>query len=239
MPTDFAALLNCALFAAEDRGSRNICATKIPIAMSLTERCASQRVLKIPTIRCREKFQWRVLFSNHALENSPLRCARLERREERSRGRAVRRALAPRRRRPADAHAREPPAPRSPPVRRDARRVRADRRLQLPLGMGHRPGGRTRRGPRGMTGAGRRVAAFRALHASGCFVIPNPWDLGSARLLAGLGHRAGAVTDSAGAQRGERVGSESRCSRPIILPRLGCSGPGFNWLACLRIDTES
>lgn len=29
--------------------------------------------------------------------------------------------------------------------------------------------------------------AFRALHASGCFVLPNPWDVGSARLLAHLG----------------------------------------------------
>ena len=27
------------------------------------------------------------------------------------------------------------------------------------------------------------VAAFRALHASGCFVLPNPWDVGSAVYL--------------------------------------------------------
>ncbi len=26
-------------------------------------------------------------------------------------------------------------------------------------------------------------AAFRALHREGCFVIPNPWDVGSARML--------------------------------------------------------
>jgi 2-methylisocitrate lyase-like PEP mutase family enzyme len=38
--------------------------------------------------------------------------------------------------------------------------------------------------------------AFRRLHESGCFVIPNPWDLGSARLLAGLGFRALATTSS-------------------------------------------
>jgi 2-methylisocitrate lyase-like PEP mutase family enzyme len=42
-----------------------------------------------------------------------------------------------------------------------------------------------------------QVAAFRALHASGCFVIPNPWDLGSARLLARLGFKA-LATSSAG-----------------------------------------
>ena len=37
---------------------------------------------------------------------------------------------------------------------------------------------------------------FRELHRSGCFVIPNPWDVGSARLLAGLGFTALATTSS-------------------------------------------
>jgi 2-methylisocitrate lyase-like PEP mutase family enzyme len=41
------------------------------------------------------------------------------------------------------------------------------------------------------------VAAFRALHASGCFVIPNPWDVGSAKCLAHLGFKA-LATSSAG-----------------------------------------
>jgi 2-methylisocitrate lyase-like PEP mutase family enzyme len=41
-----------------------------------------------------------------------------------------------------------------------------------------------------------RRDTFRRLHESGCFVIPNPWDLGSARLLAGLGFRALATTSS-------------------------------------------
>jgi 2-methylisocitrate lyase-like PEP mutase family enzyme len=39
-------------------------------------------------------------------------------------------------------------------------------------------------------------AAFRALHAKGCFVIPNPWDAGSARLLQHLGFAALASTSS-------------------------------------------
>lgn len=39
-------------------------------------------------------------------------------------------------------------------------------------------------------------AAFRALHARGCFVIPNPWDVGSARLLQHLGFSALATTSS-------------------------------------------
>jgi 2-methylisocitrate lyase-like PEP mutase family enzyme len=35
-----------------------------------------------------------------------------------------------------------------------------------------------------------RRQEFRALHQSGCFVIPNPWDIGSAKLLAQLGFKA-------------------------------------------------
>jgi 2-methylisocitrate lyase-like PEP mutase family enzyme len=37
---------------------------------------------------------------------------------------------------------------------------------------------------------------FRRLHESGCFVIPNPWDVGSARYLARLGFQALATTSS-------------------------------------------
>ncbi|SAK57573.1 PEP phosphonomutase [Caballeronia catudaia] len=39
-------------------------------------------------------------------------------------------------------------------------------------------------------------AAFRALHESGCFMLPNPWDAGSARYLATLGFKALATTSS-------------------------------------------
>lgn len=41
-----------------------------------------------------------------------------------------------------------------------------------------------------------RRAAFRKLHESGCFVIPNPWDIGTARYLRQLGFRALATTSS-------------------------------------------
>lgn len=41
-----------------------------------------------------------------------------------------------------------------------------------------------------------RRAAFRKLHASGCFLIPNPWDAGSARALEKLGFKALATTSS-------------------------------------------
>ena len=41
-----------------------------------------------------------------------------------------------------------------------------------------------------------RRRKFRRLHEAGCFVLPNPWDLGSARLLARLGFPALATTSS-------------------------------------------
>jgi 2-methylisocitrate lyase-like PEP mutase family enzyme len=51
-----------------------------------------------------------------------------------------------------------------------------------------------------------KAARFRALHdSSGAFVIPNPWDVGSARILAGLGFKALATSSAASASaRGRR-----------------------------------
>src|SRR6185503_21146093 len=40
------------------------------------------------------------------------------------------------------------------------------------------------------------VHAFHRLHEAGCFVMPNPWDIGSARLLTQLGFPALATTRS-------------------------------------------
>ena len=52
-----------------------------------------------------------------------------------------------------------------------------------------------------------RRRAFRQLHESGCFVIPNPWDSGSARYLEHLGFKALATTSSGAAwSRGEADG---------------------------------
>lgn len=47
-----------------------------------------------------------------------------------------------------------------------------------------------------MTDTASKRAHFRALHQSGCFVLPNPWDVGSARLLQHLGFKALASTSS-------------------------------------------
>ena len=41
-----------------------------------------------------------------------------------------------------------------------------------------------------------RIALFHRLHASGCFVMPNPWDVGSARALEQLGFKALATTSA-------------------------------------------
>jgi 2-methylisocitrate lyase-like PEP mutase family enzyme len=52
---------------------------------------------------------------------------------------------------------------------------------------------------------------FHRLHESGCFVIPNPWDVGSARYLQGQGFKALATTSSAFAwSHGHRDGAMSR-----------------------------
>ena len=47
-----------------------------------------------------------------------------------------------------------------------------------------------------MTDSAERRRAFHQLHQSGCFVIPNPWDLGSARALVRLGFKALATTSA-------------------------------------------
>ncbi len=41
-----------------------------------------------------------------------------------------------------------------------------------------------------------KVKAFRALHRSGCFVMPNPWDIAGARMMTRLGFTALATTSS-------------------------------------------
>jgi 2-methylisocitrate lyase-like PEP mutase family enzyme len=52
---------------------------------------------------------------------------------------------------------------------------------------------------------------FRKLHESGCFVIPNPWNVGSARYLQGLGFKALATTSSGHAHaQGYADGAQSR-----------------------------
>jgi len=50
-----------------------------------------------------------------------------------------------------------------------------------------------------MHGAAKTREGFRALHGSGCFVLPNPWDAGTAKYLTAQGFRALATTSSGAA----------------------------------------
>jgi 2-methylisocitrate lyase-like PEP mutase family enzyme len=47
-----------------------------------------------------------------------------------------------------------------------------------------------------MTTQQQKAEAFRKLHEAGTFVIPNPWDIGSAKILADLGYQALATTSA-------------------------------------------
>ena len=60
--------------------------------------------------------------------------------------------------------------------------------------------------------------AFHRLHRSGCFVIPNPWDVGSARYLQGLGFPALATTSSGFAWSQGRP--DNQVSRDAVLEHL-------------------
>src|SRR5512133_3808427 len=73
-----------------------------------------------------------------------------------------------------------------------------------------------------------KAAAFQALREGDPFVIPNPWDAGSARVLEGLGFRALATTSSGfaftlgrsdgGATLDEVVGHVGALGRATSLP---------------------
>ena len=64
-------------------------------------------------------------------------------------------------------------------------------------------------------------AAFKRLHEKGCFVIPNPWDVGSALYLQSLGFQALASTSAGFAwSRGARDG---RVTREEVLAHLADS----------------
>jgi 2-methylisocitrate lyase-like PEP mutase family enzyme len=63
-----------------------------------------------------------------------------------------------------------------------------------------------------------RRRTFRGLHRDGCFVIPNPWDAGSARFLASLGFKALATTSSGFAWSHARA--DNHVTRDVVLDHL-------------------
>ena len=75
-----------------------------------------------------------------------------------------------------------------------------------------------------MSGKG---ATFRALHQEpGGFIIPNPWDIGTARILAGMGFRALATTSAGLALVRENYA--------VVLERIGRSAEA----AAIRRQSE-
>ena len=83
-----------------------------------------------------------------------------------------------------------------------------------------------------------RHQAFHDLHQSGCFVIPNPWDRGSARMMAALGAKALATSSAAhaftlgradmgGVTRDEALGHAQDLIAATPLPVSGDFENGF------------
>ena len=70
------------------------------------------------------------------------------------------------------------------------------------------------------------VAQFRALHESGCFVLPNPWDVGTAIYLQHLGFKALATTSAGFAfSRGLSDGKVSRDEMLAHIRELAAATP--------------
>jgi 2-methylisocitrate lyase-like PEP mutase family enzyme len=63
-----------------------------------------------------------------------------------------------------------------------------------------------------------KYATFRRLHESGCFVIPNPWDVGSARYLQRMGFKALASTSAGYAWTQGRA--DGAVTREMVLAHL-------------------
>jgi 2-methylisocitrate lyase-like PEP mutase family enzyme len=75
---------------------------------------------------------------------------------------------------------------------------------------------------------------FRELHASGLFVMPNPWDVGSARLLAALGFPALATTSSGHAATLGRL--DQHVARDELLTHAGTLAAAVE--VPLNVDAE-
>src|SRR6186997_2575053 len=64
------------------------------------------------------------------------------------------------------------------------------------------------------------IATFRSLHESGCFVLPNPWDAGSAVALQRIGFSALAGTSAGLAFSRGLPDSVWALSRDVVLAHL-------------------
>src|SRR5438132_14367506 len=64
------------------------------------------------------------------------------------------------------------------------------------------------------------ITRFRAMHASGCFVLPNPWDVGTAVYLRHLGFKALATTSAGFAFSKGLPDSVSAITRDDVLAHI-------------------
>src|SRR6185436_10950625 len=64
------------------------------------------------------------------------------------------------------------------------------------------------------------VARFHALHVSGCFVLPNPWDVGSAVYLERLGFQALASTSAGFAFTRAQPDAVAAITRDLMLAHV-------------------
>ncbi|HZY63376.1 MAG TPA: isocitrate lyase/phosphoenolpyruvate mutase family protein [Edaphobacter sp.] len=70
-----------------------------------------------------------------------------------------------------------------------------------------------------MTSIAARRDAFRKLHEEGCFILPNPWDIGSARYLRSLGFKALATT-SGGFAFSHGLPDDGAVTRDLMLAHI-------------------
>jgi 2-methylisocitrate lyase-like PEP mutase family enzyme len=71
-----------------------------------------------------------------------------------------------------------------------------------------------------MDGIAQKRLLFRRLHESGCFILPNPWDAGSACYFAHLGFKALATTSAGFAFSLGLPDSEAALSRDLVLSHI-------------------
>src|SRR3954453_8082512 len=70
------------------------------------------------------------------------------------------------------------------------------------------------------------TVTFRTLHECGCFVLPNPWDIGTAIYLERLGFKALATTSAGFAfSRGKPDGAGTRDEMPAPIREIADATP--------------
>lgn len=117
------------------------------------------------------------------------------------------------------------PDRKAPKVVSQVQRRPAGRRCEAPgrnstLAGSAYDGGMTAMPSSGSPGTAERCDRFRALHASSCFVLPNPWDRGSAMALEQIGFKALATTSAGFAFACGRPDTVDAVPRDLMLAHI-------------------